>query len=513
MHAIVICMMALATVTYLQLQNRLLPDLRASYLPWFCLFVSMDAMVTKRALRRFNNLGMVGIVYRLLEWVVILISLKAVQILSQFSVGLLLEPQFLLTSIARTFFNNEYLVGVFAVMVVWWLSSEFGEDLSELEGDETLLEVERLGGAISNRPAVRERMVGRIFFIGVSMVVMGILVRLDGRLHFSETPLQGTIVLNIVLYFLLSLVLLSQTQLAVLRAGWSWDQIPIHRDLAWKYAIYSFIFIAFIAALSFLLPTRYTLGFLSTLNTLIYMGSRIVHFITSLFYFFISLLFLPIAYLLSSLFDQSGIQPVEPAEFPAFPQPQQTGDPIAWLEFLKSLLFWGIFLGIVIFAFYQYYQQNREMLQTLRQLPALSWFFRFLSWLGSHLGIINKQAGQAFRAGFRKLRFQSKAVTARAPWRYVNLRKMPARERVLFLYLAMLKRLAESGIARKSSQTPYEYARVLESDLTDVDQEVAFITDAFIEARYSRHIVTKDQANFVQRWWEQIRRAIHHWRR
>jgi hypothetical protein len=79
---------------------------------------------------------------------------------------------------------------------------------------------------------------------------------------------------------------------------------------------------------------------------------------------------------------------------------------------------------------------------------------------------------------------------------------------VQFYYLAMLRRGGESGYARKPTQTPYEYARALESEIPEIDQDVDGLTAEFIEARYSRHDIPAEHIGLVRRYWERIKRAL-----
>jgi hypothetical protein len=82
------------------------------------------------------------------------------------------------------------------------------------------------------------------------------------------------------------------------------------------------------------------------------------------------------------------------------------------------------------------------------------------------------------------------------------------RDRVQYFYLAMVRRGGQRGMPRKPSQTPREYAATLENQLPEVDDEIHSLTDAFLEARYSRHDVTPEQASLVQRIWDRIKATL-----
>ena len=77
----------------------------------------------------------------------------------------------------------------------------------------------------------------------------------------------------------------------------------------------------------------------------------------------------------------------------------------------------------------------------------------------------------------------------------------------------MIRRGGEQGLARKGSQTPYEYAAALEDAIPEVDDEVASLTSAYVNARYSRSEVDDVQVGLVKTYWERIRGALRSFRR
>jgi len=88
------------------------------------------------------------------------------------------------------------------------------------------------------------------------------------------------------------------------------------------------------------------------------------------------------------------------------------------------------------------------------------------------------------------------------------VRRLPARQKVLFFYLAMVRRAGEAGLPRKENQTPYEYGQALAASLSEAKEGVDRMTEAFIEARYSRHDIPNQTARQAQSVWETIRRVL-----
>jgi len=82
------------------------------------------------------------------------------------------------------------------------------------------------------------------------------------------------------------------------------------------------------------------------------------------------------------------------------------------------------------------------------------------------------------------------------------------RERVLYYYLSIVRRAGERGFPRRRSQTPYEYDTLLEPNLPYAQQDMASLTQAFVEARYSRREIEPDQAGQIQTYWQRVKAAL-----
>ena len=196
-----------------------------------------------------------------------------------------------------------------------------------------------------------------------------------------------------------------------------------------------------------------------------------------------------------------------PPIIPAVPPPQPLELNASWLELLKSIIFWLVLLGVIGYSINHYLHQNKDLIVKLRRVPFLRNIERFWFWLRSQLRGVRQQVSIAVAAGMKRLR--GRQVIPDLPmWRFVNLRRLSPRQRVMFFYLAMVRRGEQRGLPRAPAQTPYEYSQGLRSHLPDVEDEVSSLTEQFVEARYSLHEVTPDRAGLVQRYWERIKRAL-----
>jgi hypothetical protein len=502
-HLLVSLMLACVMVTLVQFGHYLVPSWRAGYLPWVTLLVSLDAMYTKRAVRGIVLFSLEWVIYRGVEIVVLLLGLKVLLYLIHGPAQLWLDLAGGPVEFFANFFSGEYLIAAGLVLLFWVFAGQFAEDLGELEGDENLLAGNYAVNVSKERRVVRQQLMSRIFTFGIGMVILVTLMRVDLEGILGIRPAMRATIFNVVLYFMLALVLFSQTQFAVLRATWSAERIPQNLNLGTRWVVYSLVFLLGLVILSILLPTSYTLGFLSLLGLLL---SWLLFAIA-----WVWQLLLTILLLLLSLFGirQSGTRP-QPS-LPPLPTsselPTSPGTP-PWFELLKSILFWGLFLGVIGFSCYQYLKQHKELWNKIRQLPGVLILDRFWKWLLTLLQGANRALVAAVEAGIQRVQLIRGTAPRGSPWRFISLRRLSARQRVWFYYLAMLRRAGEQGLPRQPYQTPYEYRGTLSSPLADVDQELASMTEAFIEARYSRHKVTQEQAGLAKRWWDRIRHSL-----
>ena len=73
--------------------------------------------------------------------------------------------------------------------------------------------------------------------------------------------------------------------------------------------------------------------------------------------------------------------------------------------------------------------------------------------------------------------------------------------------------LASTGLITGAQDWIKEKVIKATGTLPEVDEEVASITEAFVEARYSRQDVDDSQAGRVKRYWERIRGALRSFRK
>ena len=504
-HLLIALMMVCFAVSVQHLAQRIVPGWQAGYIPWLVFIVSLEAMHSRREVRREADLITSRFVYRLIEWVVIALVVKFILSATTGLDRLWAELQLWRADFLTYFFNAEYAFILLLVFVVWALSGMFAGLLFNLEGDKFLLELDIEVGIFSDRTAVRKQLVSRTFSLGMLMILFTALVRWDYQTIWGDRPVSTYGLSYVMLYFLLGLALITMTHFAARRAIWAMEKIPLSRTLSRQWLLYSLVFLGGVSLLAFILPTRYSMGLLATL-------AYLLNFLFSVISFLYTLLTLPLIYLLRLFFEIVDIP--EPGEMPAAPgfnppEPPMGGSvSLQWWDVLRSITFWAVFLAITGYAFITFFRQNHYLLRRLQGIPGWRYLVTFWQWLTASLSRANRQALAAANQMIQRLRSPKQVPASLLPGGFVNPRRLPPRQRVLFYYLMMLRRGQESGIPRQPSQTPFEYEEKLEDDLPEVDVDLKSMTDAFVEARYSQHAITPERAGLVRTYWDKIRRAL-----
>ena len=150
------------------------------------------------------------------------------------------------------------------------------------------------------------------------------------------------------------------------------------------------------------------------------------------------------------------------------------------------------------------------MLRGFLKIPGFAWLQRGIDWIVQFFKGWNQGITSVLREGVERIRSisSSRASSKTSPFRFFHPRNLPPRLRVIFYYLTLVRRGNQKGIPRKPGQTPFEYGDTLKDQLPKVQEEVSYITDRFVEAKYSQHEIPADQAGVVRRLWLRIRQAM-----
>jgi hypothetical protein len=514
---VVSLMMGCVAITLVLFGGKLSPNWELSFLPIFCTLIALERMVSTRRIKRLLVFSKSWFFYHSAQWTFVLIILKVILLISHPPESLWLEAQLWRVDIFTYFFNSEYLLAIILVGIIWMITGYLAHLLDEMSLEEALIRYETAVAAPVSTPPVRERLLGTIFAIGFILVILTALMRIDFRMlfegntdnfSFQSLPYLAAGAWNVLLYFLLGLILMSQSQFARLNARWRFQKIEVTSKLAGQWALYSALFIIFLALLASILPTNYSLGILSVIG-------YVLRFIFGIIVYIIGMVWMVVASLFNLILSLLGITSQSEVSTPptAFTPPEPPIEsPITgaypWLELIKSLVFWMVFIGIVGFSIVQFVRQHEGILTAIRGVPGLSWLSKIISWLFGGLRGINERISLVVESGLERFRNRRRPQLFPDIPGYINLRRLRPRQRVYFFFLAMIRRGGERGITRTKAQTPYEYANTLKGEIPDVEDDVTSLTKAFVDARYSRGDFDDEKVHLVKRFWERIRGAL-----
>jgi hypothetical protein len=168
------------------------------------------------------------------------------------------------------------------------------------------------------------------------------------------------------------------------------------------------------------------------------------------------------------------------------------------------VFFWVVALGIAFYLVRGYFREHPEVLRAILSFAPLRWLRRLWMALRRRFRIV----GMAIRERLPRRGDGASAGAAKGLVGDSRARWRSSRGRVLYYYLNVLQRAAKVGFHRRASQTPDEFSVVLERNLLEADEDMAFLTEAFDEARYSRHPIEPALVRRVRAGWRRIRRDL-----
>ncbi len=491
---IVAAMMASLASAVLELVARVNAGFDPAPLMVLVPLVCLEGIATDRLARQIPE-GSLRLRLHLVEWVVILVLLRLALVLAQGFDALEAAAG---RWVARpgSLFDGGLVGGAALLFIVWWLGIAMSRGLEAL-GPEAEAPPPKDSAAYYawlTRPRAAQRAEAwenlvRLFLIGgmVVLVASG-LSRLDVQAALSlRNPAIAGILGNVLAYFVLGFVLLAHGHYAALRQRWEREGVPVMAALSKRWAVLGVAFSAVVALLALLLPTRPSLRLFAAVYDLLW---------TVLYYVWVAVMVVLalIGYLLSLLARLIGAGPVPSSgegvvvRFPP-PEPQAPAQRLAWWEALQGVLLGALIVMAVGYALLRFVRERRDLWEELagRRGP-VAWLARLLRavwrWLaGARAGI---------EVRWRRLvaRAPQTGATGRARRPRAGFRATTPRQKVRLLYLLGLEEMGQAGHPRGPSDTPYEYARRYAPELEEGGGELEQLTEAFVQARYSRREFT-----------------------
>ncbi|HMR63692.1 MAG TPA: DUF4129 domain-containing protein [Anaerolineae bacterium] len=461
------------------------------------LLTSVEGLYSYRMAQRYGARGVSLFRFRLAEWTVLLLVIKLFTFLDKPLADIGAELQLIFHS-PSAFFTTEYDISITLAFIAWLLATY------------TIADFEQLYDPYTDNRQILNELTARFFWGGgLLLVISGLtqwvaLAGVHSLIDFDRPTLSG-VILNVLVYFVTGLVLLSQVNLTRLLVRWRVQRITTSPELVRQWARYAAVFLGLMALVAFLLPTRFTLGFLETAGMVLEFFLGLIMFVLQLI---VLLITWPITWLLSQFGlgppDLSGLLPTEP---PGPPPPSEAEGP-AWLEVVRSLIFWLVALAVLGYFLKTYLDDHPELVAHLKSIRplALLWTALVAAWR-LLIGLLRTGA-DLVSAQKHDPGASSPSSRAGQAWSWLNLRGQPAQRQIIAYYLNLLNHAEKIGRRRREHQTPFEYEPNLQQTAPDAQSEIHDVTETFVRARYSRDKFDQEDVERVKTEWKQIKKSL-----
>ena len=492
---LVAVMFACVTISVAQVIGVLVPRWSGAYAVGAVFVISLESFYSTRLVRRLHLSGGDWWRFRGAEWIIILVALKLLSYVDR-GWDVLRAEMALWSANIDTIFTVEYIIVVLLALFAWTSSGDISRWLDDLSIPPDDSRFNPAGGLIGLQA---------LYFIGgvILLIMAGLaVVGLQLVLRTDRPPIGG-IILNVLVYFVVGLGLLSQARMEWLFTRWQAAGIEITGGIRERWGVIALTTLVVVGALAALLPTRYTLGLLAVVQAILYFLFQIGLFIWLLLHFALAAL-LALAVML--LFGREQPAPAAPLP-PVFPElpPTVTSEGPDWWLVLRSILFWVVTVGIVVYALAQFIGARREWWTALAERLHLGWLVTWLALVWGRVRGVAQQVGEVVRQRLER-RPATVGDTGRRGW--LRLGRLSPRELVMYFYLSTEQRAAKGGLPRGPSQTAREYAERLRGQLPETAPDVDTLTEAFEAARYSAHPVAKEDTVRPRSSWERLRQRL-----
>ena len=482
-------------------------------------WVALVFLVSLESMHSYRLLAARGVAaqdrgrFRFVEWVTILLVVRFALYLGQ-PAGTLSQDVWAWSENLSAFFSGRFILAAVLIAGFWgaalFLARTFGDlDAAEYEMHQASTELDRYlwqtmpRHGRQDRAALLQR-VGTLFLGGgILLILLAGLARVDVRdMVLLQHGRSRGVIVNVLLYFAIGLLVMSQAHYAALKAGWDLERVPVWDRVGRRWLVAVLVFLALIGLLSALLPVGYSVGLIATIGLVINWVWYIAVQVVLAILFVVSLL----VSLMASLFSGDPVDTAFELQPPPPPPPEVVaadGGGNTWWPLLRSVIFWA---GLLVLVGYSVIVFMRDRWGLFRGFSLSVWWQRLRGWWGGARAGLG-EAVERLREGVLHWRASRDPQLQSQRRRFLSVGRLSERERVRFFYLATVRRAAEAGIARQPTQTPIEYDDVLRS-ATAEPESADTLTDAFVAARYSSADITPGEADQAKSAWQQLKRRL-----
>lgn len=321
--------------------------------------------------------------------------------------------------------------------------------------------------------------------------------------QLGRRPAPDLLVLGLLFYFLAGLWLISWARYKSYQRRWLMGAVHLQPQLETRWRRNALTLLGLIGLAAAFLPIGSTFAIARLIGV-------IFNLTVSLFNTLLALLAYFLAWLTSFLPFSSGGDAPTPEPTPLLaPTPAAGAGPDLALpnvsaQLFGGLLFWLVLLAITLIAVAIFLRERGY------RLPWSTWRAWYQALRDALRALFRRVQGGATRLVQRLTAREVSAPeqAASRPRRLVRFNQMSPREQVRYFYLSVVERAARQGVIRQRAQTPLEYVESLQSQWPEAGPDVEALTQAFVQARYSRRPVSSDDVGPIRAIWQRVRAAL-----
>lgn len=413
------------------------------------------------------------------------------------------------------FFTGEFLFAAFTLVLVWGFAVGVTADFLDLaiRPDEVAAQRRHTWGDSKSQwrvamPVSRSEILQRFALRWISFGLLLVVCAAVTRIAIATTPagllraslrglgLRPEALASLVCYFLAGLLLMSHGRLAVLRARWFSEDVEINPAILNQWHRTSLLFVGLVALIALLLPLGQTSWLAPAIEWLFALVIRIIMVIALMF----GALFELLARVLRALFGSSDrkLTPAEPVPMPP-PIPSQEEVTSRLPPWLGGAILWLVLVLVAGFLLVSFLRSTE-----LHRSRVGQWFLHVRLWWHARRQRYGLALTQQVNKALSRLRRVRRRVSPASSIREGMRTATTPRDKVREYYLSAVQEATERGKPRPSHWTPLEYASDLAKTWPEVQTDVADLTEAFVDARYSEHEMDEQRAATAASTWRRL---------
>src|SRR5215211_3736032 len=228
-YTLVFLMMACVVITFSVLIRNVFPDWHAGMIAALLLFIVLERLFTYPQLKRVTAFSSEWLLVLGTQWIVIILFSRLLLSYANGFDSLSRDLSLFARGYVVQFFTPEFVITLILAFVLWYLSAHFLELLDEIGLDMKLALQEDTVPIQRDAVPAHQRMVDLIFTIGVTLVILTALTRLNLRSMLNNSTGMPHVELSrfsgaeagALLYFVFGLALISLSRLMSLQTHWN----------------------------------------------------------------------------------------------------------------------------------------------------------------------------------------------------------------------------------------------------------------------------------------------------